>query len=76
MAGRRPTPKVLLKTEAVERAIAALNMSKSEFARRAGLHRTHLSDLLSGRCRPGPQTRERIMAVLGGAFGDWFEIIP
>jgi transcriptional regulator with XRE-family HTH domain len=72
---RRSGPKIRLKADAVERALASRNMTKKEFARLAGLHRTHLSDLLAGRCRPGPYTRERILAVLGGSFEEWFEII-
>jgi len=64
--------RVRLKAAAVEAILARRNMSKT--ARLAGLHRTHLSDLLAGRTSPGPKTRQRLRDALGGAFDDYFKI--
>jgi len=66
---------VRLKREVVEMAILRRNLTKTALARLAGLHRTHLSDLLAGRTAPGPQTRQRILDVLGGVFDDYFEVM-
>jgi transcriptional regulator with XRE-family HTH domain len=63
-----------LKRAAVEMAILRRNLTKTALARLTGLHRTHLSDLLAGRTAPGPQTRQRLLDVLGGDFDDCFEI--
>ena len=51
------------------------NLTKTALARLAGLHRTHLSDLLAGRAAPGPRTRQRLLDALGGGFDDYFEIV-
>ncbi len=67
--------KVRVKRAAVEAALARRNWTKSAMARLAGLHRTHLSDLLSGRTCPGPRTRQRFLEILGGEFEDYFEIV-
>ncbi len=66
--------RVRLKRAAVEMAILRRNLTKTALARLTGLHRTHLSDLLAGRTAPGPQTRQRLLDVLGGEFDDYFEI--
>jgi transcriptional regulator with XRE-family HTH domain len=66
---------VRLKRGAVEMTILRRNLTKTALARLAGLHRTHLSDLLAGRTAPGPQTRQRLLDVLGGTFDDYFEVI-
>lgn len=65
--------RVYLKAPAVESALARRNLTKTAFARLCGLNRTHLSDLLAGRTRPGPQTRRRLLEVLSGEFDDYFE---
>lgn len=67
--------RVRLKRAAVELAILRRNLTKTALARLAGLHRTHLSDLLAGRTAPGPQTRQRLLDVLGGTFDDYFEVM-
>jgi len=67
--------RVRLKRVAVEAALVRRNWTKTALARLAGLHRTHLSDLLSGRTSPGPHTRQRILDILGGEFDDFFEIV-
>gem|GEM_PF-2147153 len=64
-----------LKRNALEKAILRRNLTKTAFARLAGLHRTHLEDLLAGRTSPGPRTRQRLLDVLGGTFDDFFEIV-
>ncbi len=72
---RRAGPRVRFKRAAVEAAIVRRNLTKSALAHLAGLHRTHLSDLLAGRTNPGPRTRQRLLDALGGTFDDFFEII-
>jgi transcriptional regulator with XRE-family HTH domain len=66
--------RVRLKAAALEATVARRNMTKTELARLAGLHRTHLADLLAGRTNAGPRTRQRLLSVLGGDFDDWFEV--
>lgn len=66
---------VRLKAAELETALARRNLTKTAFAHLAGLHRTHLSDLLAGRVSPGPRTRQRLLDVLGGDFDEIFEII-
>ncbi len=66
--------RVRLKTAALEAALARRNLTKTEFARLARLHRTHLSDLLAGRTRPGPHTRQRLLEALSAKFDDLFEV--
>ncbi len=66
--------RVRLKAAALEAALARRNLTKTAFARLAGLHRTHLSDLLAGRTNPGPRTRRRLLATLNAEFDDLFEI--
>lgn len=68
--------RVRLKAEAVEAALARRNITKTALAQAAGLHRTHLSDLLAGRASPGPRTRQRLLDVLCGAWDEFFEIVP
>lgn len=68
--------RVRLKRDAVEAALVRRNWTKTTLVRLAGLHRTHLSDLLAGRANPGPQTRQRLLEILGGEFDDYFEIVP
>ncbi len=67
--------RVRVKRAAIEMALVRRNWTKTALAGLAGLHRTHLSDLLSGRTSPGPRTRQRILDLLGGEFDDFFEII-
>jgi|GEM_PF-972708 len=67
--------RVRLKRAAIEAALVRRNWTKTALARLAGLHRTHLSDLLSGRASPGAGTRQRLLEILGGEFDDFFEIV-
>ncbi len=67
--------RVRLKRVAFEAALARRNMTKTALARAAGLHRTHLSDLLAGRASPGPRTRRRLLEALGASFDELFEIV-
>jgi transcriptional regulator with XRE-family HTH domain len=55
--------------------IARRNLTKTALARKIGMHRTHLSDLLAGRTHPGPKTRQRLLDALGGSFDEFFEIV-
>jgi len=71
---RRTGLTVRLKARAFEEALVRRNLTKTAFAHLAGLHRTYLSDLLAGRVRPGPRTRQRLLEVLGGEFDRYFEI--
>ena len=66
--------RVRLKAAALEVALASRNLTKTEFARLVGLHRTHLSDMLAGRTNPGPRTRQRLLDALNAGFDDLFEI--
>ncbi len=65
--------RVRLKAKAVEAILVRRNMTKTALARTAGLHRTHLADLLTGRTSPGPRTRQRLLDALGGDWDDLFE---
>lgn len=67
--------RVRLRRAALEAAIARRNLTKTALARRMGMHRTHLSDLLAGRTHPGPKTRQRLLDALGGTFDEFFEIV-
>jgi transcriptional regulator with XRE-family HTH domain len=67
--------RVRLRQAALEAAIARRNLTKSALAQKMGMHRTHLSDLLSGRTHPGPKTRQRLLDALGGTFDEFFEIV-
>ncbi len=67
--------RVRLRQAALEAAIARRNMTKTALARKTGMHRTHLSDVLSGRTHPGPKTRQRLIDALGGTFDEFFEIV-
>ena len=67
--------RVRLRQAALEAAIARRNLTKSALAQKMGMHRTHLSDLLSGRTHPGPKTRQRVLDALGGTFDEFFEIV-
>lgn len=67
--------RVRLKKAALEAVIARRNLTKTALAKRMGMHRTHLSDLLAGRTHPGPKTRERLLEALGGSFDEFFEIV-
>ena len=67
--------RVRLKRAALEAVIARRNLTKTALAKRMGMHRTHLSDLLAGRTHPGPKTRERLLEALGGSFDEFFEVV-
>lgn len=67
--------RVRLKRASVEAMIARRNLTKTALARKIGMHRTHLSDLLAGRTHPGPKTRQRLLDALGGSFDEFFEIV-
>ncbi len=69
---RRPRLRVRIKAAAIEEALARRNWTKTQLAGAAGLHRTHLSDLLAGRVSPSPRTRQRLLEALGGEFDDLF----
>ncbi len=66
--------RVRLKAAALEAALARRNLTKTAFAQLAGLHRTHLSDLLAGRTNPGPRTRRRLLEALNAEFDDLFDV--
>lgn len=67
--------RVRLRQSALEAAIARRNLTKTALARKMGMHRTHLSDLLAGRTYPGPKSRQRLLDALGGTFDEFFEIV-
>lgn len=71
---RRPSPsRVKLDDRAVWDHLNRLNISQNELVRRVGLTSGYLSQLITGKRRPSPQTRELLQQVLGGvSFDDIF----
>ena len=66
--------RVRLKTATLARALARKNMSQNNFARRSGISRSYLSQLIRGQRCPSARTRRRILEELGEqGFDDLFE---
>ena len=68
--------RIRLRRAAVESHLARRNWTKSQLADLAGIHRSHLSDLLAGRKSAGPHVRQRLLETLGASFDELFEIVP
>lgn len=61
----------------VRRTIGRLNISQNALARKLGLTSGFLSQLLTGKRLPSPDTRQRLQDALGLSFDDLFEeVIP
>ena len=65
MRRRRPSPRVLLNTAAVWELLDRLDISQNELARRCGISRGYMSQLMRGERSPSPRLRRRIQEVLG-----------
>ena len=65
MRRRRRSQRVLLNPAAVWELLDRLNISQNELARRCGISRGYMSQLMRGERSPSPQLRRRLMEVLG-----------
>ncbi|MCY3507108.1 MAG: helix-turn-helix transcriptional regulator [Chloroflexi bacterium] len=68
-------PTVEVKTLAFRERQARLSLSQNGLARRLGVTSGHLSLILSGRRRPSPELRGRMLSVLGASFDDLFYVV-
>ena len=64
MRPRRPSPRVLLNTAAVWELLDRLDISQNELARRCGISRGYMSQLMRGERNPSPRLRRRLQKVL------------
>ena len=65
MKRKRTFYRVRLKAESVWELLNRLNLTQNELARRIGRSSGYLSQLINGERCPSPETRRRLMAVLG-----------
>ena len=65
MKHRQSFYRVRLKPEAVWELLNRLNLTQNELARRIGRSSGYLSQLINGERCPSPETRRRLMQVLG-----------
>ncbi len=72
MSGRRRPLTARLEPHAVWERLNRLNMTQNELARLAGISSGYLSQLMTDRRRPGPETRRRLLEVLAAGFDDLF----
>lgn len=73
MPGRRPLLTARLNPHAVWDRLDRSNMTQKELARLAGITPGYLSQLMSGKRRPGPETRRRLQETLNiSSFDDLF----
>ncbi len=69
--------RVLLKTAAVFELLDRLDLSQNELARRCGISRGYMSQLMRGERSPSPRLRRRMQEVLGvDDFHRLFIIVP
>ena len=64
--------KVRLKRRRVLELLSQKNMSQNSFGRDAKLSSGHVSQLLRGKRNVSPDTRVRILGILGVTFGEIF----
>ena len=57
--------RVLLNTDAVWELLDRLDLSQNELARRCGVSRGYMSQLMRGERSPSPRLRRRMQKVLG-----------
>ncbi len=73
MTRRKPSCKSRLDAYKVWVFLNRLNIAQNELARMAGISSGYLSQLMTGTRRPSPETRRRLMKVLGVSnFEDLF----
>lgn len=65
MRRRKPSPRVLLNTAAVWELLDRLGISQNELARRCGISRGYMSQLMRGERSPSPKLRRILQQVLG-----------
>ena len=65
MQRRWATSPVLLRTTVVWELLDKLDMSQNELARRCGISRGYMSQLMRGERSPSPSVRRRLQEVLG-----------
>ena len=65
MKPKRRSVKVKLRQEMVWELLDRLGISQNELARRSGLSRGYMSQLMRGERSPSPGARRRLMRVLG-----------
>ena len=65
MRRKGPSPRVLLNTAAVWELLDRLDISQNELARRCGISRGYMSQLMRGERSPSPRLRRRLQEVLG-----------
>ena len=63
----RATSRVLLRTTVVWELLDQLDMSQNELARRCGISRGYMSQLMRGERSPSPRVRRCLQEVLGVA---------
>lgn len=67
---RRPrgaSPRTLLRD-----ALDTSGYTRTEAAKRSGISRQHLYNLMDGKCAPGIETARRVAAVVGGEIAELF----
>ena len=64
-----------VKALALRERQARLSLSQNGLARLLGVTSGHLSLILSGRRRPSPELRERMLLVLEATFDDLFYVV-
>ena len=73
MTRRRPSCKSRLDPHKAWELLNRLNIAQNELARMAGISSGYLSQLMTGTRCPSPETRRRLMKVLGvSEFEDLF----
>ncbi len=72
MSGRRRLMTASLKPRAVWERLNRLNMTQNELARLAGISSGYLSQLMTGKRHPGPETRRGLLQALAAEFDDLF----
>ena len=66
---------VEVKALALRERMARLSLSQNGLARRLGVTSGHLSLILSGRRRPSPELRARMLSVLDVSFDALFYVV-
>ena len=72
MSGRRRLFTARLEPRGVWERLNRLNMTQNELARLAGISSGYLSQLMTGKRRPGPETRRRLLQAFSATFDDLF----